>query len=158
MMEHHHKHDQRKLTSVETALEKFLSSINFKPKIEIISLQNASSRVLAKDVVSKIEIPSFDKASMDGFAIKSTDTKKATKKNHIFLKTVGKIFAGDVKKKSIKSGEAVAIATGSPLPNGADSVIMIEDVIKYKDKIKIITKIKKQNNVALRGEEVRKNQ
>ena len=80
MTEHHHKHDQRKLTSVETALEKFLSSINFKPKIEIIPLQNASSRVLAKDVVSKIEIPSFNKASMDGFAIKSTDTKKTTRK------------------------------------------------------------------------------
>jgi len=142
-MEHHHKHDQRKLTSVETALEKFLSSVNFKPKIEIISLQNASSRVLAKDIISKIEIPSFNKASMDGFAIKSIDTKNATKKNPVFLKTVGKIFAGDTKKKLIKSGEAIAIATGSPLPNGADSVIMIEDVIQSKDKIKIITKIKK---------------
>ena len=158
MMEHHHKHDQEKLTSVETALEKFLSSVNFKPKIEIISLQNASSRVLAKDVVSKIEIPSFDKASMDGFAIKSTDTKKTTRKSPKFLKIIGKLFAGDTKKKLIKSGEAIAIATGSPLPNGADSVIMIEDVIKYKDKIKIITKMKKQSNVALRGEEVKKNQ
>ncbi len=56
-MGHHHKYDQRKLVSVETALEKFLSSVNFKPKIEIIPLQNASSRVLAKDVISKIEIP-----------------------------------------------------------------------------------------------------
>jgi len=129
MIEHHHKHDQRKLASVETALEKFLSSINFKPKIEIISLQNASSRVLAKDILSKIEIPSFNKASMDGFAIKSTDTKKTTRKNPKFLKIIGKLFAGDTKKKSIKLGEAIAIATGSPLPNGADSVIMIEDVI-----------------------------
>ena len=157
-MEHHHKHDQRKLVSVETALEKFLSSVNFKPKIEIISLQNASSRVLAKDILSKIEIPSFNKASMDGFAIKSTDTKKTTRKNPKFLKIIGKLFAGDTKKKSIKPGEAIAISTGSPLPNGADSVIMIEDVIKYKDKIKIITKMKKQSNVALRGEEVKKNQ
>ena len=68
---HHKKHDLRKLTPVDIALEKFLLSVNFKPKIEVVSLQNASSRVLAKDVVSKIEIPSFDKASMDGFAIKS---------------------------------------------------------------------------------------
>jgi molybdopterin molybdotransferase len=158
MMEHHHKHDKRKLTSVETALEKIISLINFKPKIEIIPLQNASSRVLAKDVVSKNEIPSFNKASMDGFAIKSVDTKNATKKNPINLKIVGKVFAGDLKKKSIKPGEAIAISTGSPLPNGADSVIMIEDVIKYNDKIKIITKMKKQSNVALRGEEVKKNQ
>jgi len=112
MKHHHKKHHQSKLTSVETALEKFLSSVNLKPKIEIISLQNASSRVLAKDVESKIEIPSFNKASMDGFAIKSTDTKKASKKNPEFLKIIGKLFAGDPKKKLIKPGEAIAIATG----------------------------------------------
>jgi len=156
-MGHHYKYDQRKLVSVETALEKFLLSVNFKPKIEIIPLQNASSRVLAKDVINKIEIPSFNKASMDGFAIKSIDTKK-TRKNPTFLKIIGKIFAGDEKKKSIQIGEAIAIATGSPLPDGADAVIMIEDVIINNDKIKITKKVKKQSNVALRGEEVRKNQ
>jgi len=86
-MKHHHKeNDLKKLTSVEIALKKFLPSVNFKPKIEIVSLQNASTRVLAKDVVSKIEIPSFDKASMDGFAIKSSDTKNATKKKSRFPK------------------------------------------------------------------------
>jgi len=158
MMKHHKKHDLQKLTSVEIALEKFLSSVNFKPKIEIIHLKNASSRVLAKDVVSKIEIPSFDKASMDGFAIKSTDTKYATKKNPVFIKVIGKIFAGDKKKKSIKSSETLAIATGSSLPDGADAVIMIEDVIQYKDKIKITKKVKNQSNLALRGEEVSRNQ
>ena len=156
--DHHKKHNLKKLTSVETALKKFLSSVNFKPKIEIVSLKNASSRVLAKDVVSKIEIPSFDKASMDGFAIKSSNTKNATKKNPVFLKVIGKIFAGDTKKNSIKSNEAIAVATGSSLPDGADAVIMIEDVIQDSDKIKITKKIKKQSNLALRGEEVRKKQ
>ena len=158
MKHNHKKHNLRKLTSVEIALKKFLSSVNFKPKIEIVPLQNVSSRVLAKDVVSKIEIPSFDKASMDGFAIKSSNTKNATKKNPVFLKIMGKIFAGDNKKNSIKSGKTIAIATGSPLPDGADAVIMIEDVIQNKDKIKITKKVKKQSNLALRGEEVRKNQ
>ena len=155
-MEHHHNH--RKLTSVETALEKFLLSVNFKPKIEIVHLQNASSRVLAKDVVSKIEIPSFNKASMDGFALKSSDTKNSTKDNPTFLKVVGKIFAGDRKQQSIKSGECIAISTGSPLPNGADAVIMIEDVSKNNSKIEITKNVKKQSNIALHGEEVKKNQ
>jgi len=159
MMEHHHKkHNKRKLLSVENALEKFLSSVNFKPKIETVLLQNASSRVLAKDIISKIEIPPFNKASMDGFAVKSSDTKNATKKNPIFLNIVGTIFAGDNKKKLIKSNEAIAVATGSTLPDDADAVIMIEEVILYNDKIKIIKKIKKQSNLAFRGEEVRKNQ
>jgi len=158
-MKHHHKeNDLKKLTSVEIALKKFLPSVNFKPKIEIVSLQNSSTRVLAKDVVSKIDIPSFNKASMDGFAIKSSDTKHATKKNPVLLKIKGKIFAGDKKKNSIKSGVSLAIATGGSLPEGADAVIMIEDVIQNKDKIKITKKVKKQSNLALRGEEVRKNQ
>ena len=158
-MKHHHKeNDLKKLTSVEIALKKFLPSVNFKPKIEIVSLQNTSTRVLAKDVVSKIDIPSFNKASMDGFAIKSSDTKHATKKNPVLLKIKGKIFAGDKKKNSIKSGASLAIATGGSLPEGADSVIMIEDIIQNKDKIKITKKVKKQSNLALSGEEVRKNQ
>jgi len=157
-MVHHKKHNLRKLTSVEVALKKFLSSVNFKPKIENVPLNNASFRVLAKDIVSQSEIPSFDKASMDGFAIKSADTKNATKKNPVFLKIIGKIFAGERKKNSIKSSESLAIATGSPLPAGADAVIMLEDVVKNKDKIKIIKKVKKQDNLALRGEEIRKNQ
>jgi len=155
-MEHHHNH--RKLTSVETALKKFISSINFKPKIEIISLQNVSSRVLAKDVVSKIEIPSFNKASMDGFAIKSSDTKKAAKNNLVCLKIVGKIFAGERKEKLIKYGECIAISTGSLLPNGADAVIMIEDVLKNNSNIEITKNVKKNSNIALQGEEVKKNQ
>ncbi len=91
-MVHHKKHDLRKLTSVEIALKKFLSSVNFKPKIEIVPLKNASSRVLAKDVVSKIEIPSFNKASMDGFAVKSSNTKNATKKKPCLPKNYRKII------------------------------------------------------------------
>jgi len=158
MKHRHKKHDIKKLISVEIALKKFLSSVNFKPKVEVISLKNASSRVLAKDIVSQIEIPSFEKAAMDGFALKSTDTKNATKQSPIFLKIVGKIFAGSGKKKSIKIGETIAIATGSPLPSGADAVIMIEDVIQNKCTIKITKKVKKHDNLALRGEEVRKNQ
>jgi len=158
MKHHHKKHDLTKLTSSETALKKFLSSVNFTPKIEVISLKNISSRVLAKDIVSKTEIPSFNKASMDGFAIKSSNTKNATKKNPVFLKVKGKIFAGDQKKKSIKTGESLAIATGSPLPTGADAVIMIEHVMYNKETIKITKKVTKKSNLALRGEEVRKNQ
>jgi len=158
MKHHHKKHHIKKLTSVEVALKKFLSSVNFKPKVEVISLKNASSRVLAKDIVSQIEIPSFEKAAMDGFALKSSDTKNASKQNPIFLKIVGKIFAGNRKKNSIKLSETIAIATGSPLPSGADAVIMIEDVIQNKSTIKITKKVKKHDNLALRGEEVRKNQ
>jgi len=157
-MEHHHNHNHRKLTSVEQALEKFLLSVNFKPKIEIVFLQDASSRVLAKDIVSKMEIPSFNKASMDGFAIKSSDTKNSTKNNSTFLKVVGKIFAGDKKEQSIKSGECIAISTGSPLPKSTDAVIMIEDVLRKNGEIKITKNVKKHSNIALHGEEVKKNQ
>ena len=80
------------------------------------------------------------------------------KKNPVILKIKGKIFAGESTKKTIKPGETFAIATGSPIPKGADSVIMIEDVKVLKDKIMFSKKIKKNSNLALKGEEVKKNQ
>jgi len=70
MKHHHNKHETKKLTSVDIALKKFLSSVNFNPKVEVISLKNASSRVLAKDIVSQIEIPSFEKSCNGWFCIK----------------------------------------------------------------------------------------
>ena len=155
-MKHHKKHNSKKLVTADVALKKFLSSVHFIPRTEIISLKSATSRVLAKDIVSNIEIPSFDKAAMDGFAIKSSDTNKASRKNPITLKVVGKIFAGSRKKNFLKKGEALAVATGSPLPSGANAVIMVEDVFQNRSSVKISKRIKNHENVALRGEEVKK--
>jgi molybdopterin molybdotransferase len=153
----------RKYCSISLALKKFL----FQSKLsgisvgtEYISLVEATDRILADCIRCPINIPPFQRSTVDGFAVMSSDTKKATRDRHAVLNVVGEISAGKISRTRISSGKAVAIATGAKIPKGADSVIMIEDVLiedKGK-KICIPDKIGKGSNITPRGNDLRKGQ
>jgi molybdopterin molybdotransferase len=153
----------KKYCSISLALKKFL----FQSKLsgisvgtEYVSLVEATDRVLADCIRCPMDIPPFQRSTVDGFALISSDTKKATKDYHATLKVAGKISAGKGSQATISSGKAVAIATGAKIPKGADSVIMIEDVI-IEDKGKKICipyKIDKGSNISPRGNDLRKGQ
>jgi molybdopterin molybdotransferase len=153
----------RKYCSISLALKKFL----FQSKLsgisvgtEYISLVEATDRILADCIRCPINIPPFQRSTVDGFAVMSSDTKKATRDRHAVLNVVGEISAGKNSPIRISSGKAVAIATGAKIPKGADSVIMIEDVLiedKGK-KICIPDKIGKGSNITPRGNDLRKGQ
>jgi molybdenum cofactor synthesis domain-containing protein len=89
---------------------------------ETIDLQNSIGRVLAEDIFADTDLPPFDRAQMDGFAVKSEDVQNTPAK----LKIVGESVAGKRWNGKLKSGEAVRIMTGAALPVGADSVQKIE--------------------------------
>jgi len=95
---------------------------------------------------------------MDGYAIKSADTKNASTKNPVILKVVGKIYAGYGEKFKVRAGNAVAIATGARLPEGADAVAMIEDTKLQNDAVKSFIEIEKGKHIALRGNDVKHGQ
>ena len=153
----------RKYCSISLALKKFL----FQSKLsgisvgtEYISLVEATDRILADCIRCPINIPPFQRSTVDGFAVMSSDTKKATSDRHAVLNVVGEISAGKNSPIRVSSGKAVAIATGAKIPKGADSVIMIEDVLiedKGK-KICIPDKIGKGSNITPRGNDLRKGQ
>ncbi len=153
----------RKYCSISLALKKFL----FRSKLsgisvgtEYVSLIEATDRILADCIRCPLDIPPFHRSTVDGFAILSSDTKKATKDHHAILNVIGEIIAGKISRTRISSGKAVAIATGAKIPKGADSVIMIEDVI-VEDKGKKICiphKIGKGSNITPRGNDLRKGQ
>jgi molybdopterin molybdotransferase len=155
--------NHRKYCSISLALKKFL----FQSKLsgisvgtEYISLVEATDRILADCIRCPINIPPFQRSTVDGFAVMSSDTKKATRDRHAVLNVVGEISAGKISRTRISSGKAVAIATGAKIPKGADSVIMIEDVLiedKGK-KICIPDKIGKGSNITPRGNDLRKGQ
>ena len=153
----------RKYDSISLALKKFLSQSKISSasvRTEYVSLGEATDRVLAKGILCPTDIPPFWRSTVDGFAILSSDTKKATRYHHAMLNVVGKISAGKISRIRISSGKAVAIATGAKIPKGADSVIMIEDVIiedKGK-KIFIPYKINRGSNISPRGNDLRKGQ
>jgi molybdopterin molybdotransferase len=155
--------NHRKYYSISLALKKFLlrsklSGISV--GTEYVRLVEATDRILADYILCPIDIPPFRRSTVDGFAVISSDTKKATKDHHAMLNVVGEISAGKISRTRISSGKAVAIATGAKIPKGADSVIMIEDVIiedKGK-KIYIQDKIEKGSNITPRGNDLKKGQ
>jgi molybdopterin molybdotransferase len=153
----------RKYCSISLALKKFLSRSKLSSisvGTEYVSLVEATDRILANCIRCPIDIPPFQRSTVDGFALISSDTKEATKDHHAMLNVVGEISAGKISRARISSGKAVAIATGAKIPKGADSVIMIEDVIiedKGK-KICIRDKIDKGSNITPRGNDLRKGQ
>lgn len=108
----------------EVALKHILRNSRLLP-VEKIRIENSMDRVLREDIYSKIEMPPFDKSAVDGYAVRSRDASKVSVK----LECIGLIQAGENLKKPIKKGECVKIMTGTPMPEGADGVIMMEDAI-----------------------------
>src|SRR5688572_6569767 len=89
---------------------------------EGVALEESLGRVLAGDVVADTDLPPFDRAQMDGYAVRSADTSDAPAR----LRLVGEAAAGEGWRGRLQAGEAVRIMTGAPLPSGADSVQQVE--------------------------------
>ena len=114
-----------KLNSIQDALDKLLKSLK-SLDVEYVDIFNSVGRVLAEDVFAPIDVPPFDRATMDGYACRAEDTFGASIMSPILLRCVGSVKIGEVPKISIKSGEVVKIPTGGMIPNGANSVINLE--------------------------------
>lgn len=112
------------------------------------------SKVLSEDIYSKDSLPPFDKAAMDGYAIKSDETIKALEEVPAEFNIIGTIKAGDFYKEELKSGEALKIMTGAPLPKGADAIIQIENVKTHGNNLFVYEKVEKYKNVIKLGEEI----
>jgi molybdopterin molybdotransferase len=95
---------------------------------ETVPLQTASGRVLATAIVSDIDVPGFDRATMDGYAVIADTTEGATAYNQIALTVIGDALPGSPFQRTVSRGEAVRIMTGAPMPAGADAVLPAESV------------------------------
>jgi len=124
-------HDQEQFLHVldrDEAERRFRAAVDLAPRgIETISLDTALGRVLAADVVSPVDVPSFDRSNVDGFALVAEDTfgasEEVPRRVHLASEV---IHTGVVPTTVIRSGEAVGIATGGMMPRGADAVVMVE--------------------------------
>src|SRR5919107_4492724 len=90
--------------------------------LESVALADALGRVLAEDVAADTDLPPFDRAQMDGYAVRSEDLRETPAR----LRVVGEAAAGSGWRGTLQTGEAVRIMTGAPLPEGADSVQQVE--------------------------------
>jgi putative molybdopterin biosynthesis protein len=116
------------VVSAEEARTRFLRHLDLSPlPAESVALSSALGRVLAHDVASPVDVPPFDRANVDGFALRAADTGSATDTTPCRLRLNGEVIAcGTQPEIEVKPSTATAIATGGVIPRGADAVIMIE--------------------------------
>jgi molybdopterin molybdotransferase len=139
----------QKLTPVEEALELLLNSLKLEPLETVsISLAEALNHILAEDVIAEEDLPSFDRSAVDGYAVKANDTLGASQFNPKTLKLT--------KADRLLEGEAKEVWTGSPLPEGADAVLMLEYVKRLNDEIEVWVAVTPGENVSRKGEDVAK--
>jgi len=117
---------------------------------EEVSLESATGRVLSRDVFSDIDMPPFDKSAVDGFACRMQDLSAGAE-----FRVCETIPAGSVPGKELKQGECSRIMTGSMLPRGADTVIMVEDTTTSSAGTIIFNKEKSARNICYRAEDIR---
>jgi molybdopterin molybdotransferase len=112
---------------VQTPDELYQKMDRFKSlSFEKVGIESALHRILYEDVVSPINLPEFPRSTVDGFALKASDTYGASEKNPSILKVVGEIPMGRVSTIEVEDGEAVKVPTGGMVPKGADAVEMVE--------------------------------
>jgi len=124
-------------------------------RVETLNIDDASGRVLAEDIVAALSIPPFDRAAMDGYAVKAKDTFNSGQFNPKVLELVGELHAGETPKKRVNSGQCIQIATGAMMPRGADAVVMVEDTEAENSRVKVFKSAYPQANVGQKGEDIR---
>src|ERR1051325_961346 len=112
---------QKAMITVDQALDMILSRVDALGT-ETVALEVAHGRILAQEVLADLDLPPFDRARMDGYALRSDDACAAP----VSLKVVGEIAAGACFDGVIRAGEAIKIFTGAPVPKGADAVQKVE--------------------------------
>ena len=97
---------------------------------EKVDFRNSVGRALAEDLIALEDQPPFDNSAVDGYAVKLNAIAKATSENPVVLRCQEYIFAGRLDTISLQEGECVQVATGAPMPLGADAVVMREQVVR----------------------------
>ncbi len=141
-------------TKLGDALKLVLSRV--KPlSSEIVSFDQALGRVLSEDVISKTNVPPFNRSAVDGYAVRATDTFEASETKPKKLRVVGFAKIGVATKSCVRKGEAIKLMTGTPMPRGADAVVMVEHTKIEKKRIAVLVPLTLGKNVSAQGEDVR---
>ncbi len=134
-------------------LTKYLSTIP--QRSNEISTSEALASAIFEDIVSKFNVPPFDKALMDGYAVRAQDTFGAEEFSPIKLKLIGSIGMGEEPKFNVGQGTTAEISTGAPIPKGANSVVMVEYTKRKKDRIEIFRSVVPGENIIETGADIR---
>lgn len=140
------------MLTLDQARTQMLEQLPFPTETETLNLQQAANRICAEDVISPINVPSFDNSAMDGYAVRLADLQQS-----LTLSITGKSFAGNPFEGEWQAQSAVRIMTGAMIPEGADAVVMQEQVTVNEDGSVTFSELPKRNqNIRRIGEDVKK--
>jgi molybdopterin molybdotransferase len=140
------------VAQAENTILQLTSPLDPEHDIETLNLLDASGRILAEAVASALDFPHWDNSAMDGYAVRYEDVKSCTGDRPIKLDIVEEIPAGYQPQKTIQSGQAARILTGSVMPAGADTIVIQEDTQRQDNQVTILTAPKPQAFVRRQGE------
>ena len=149
--------DARPALSVAEALAAVLRRARALP-VEEVLLEHAIGRALAVDLVSRVTLPPWDNAGMDGYAVRADDVLGASATAPCALSVRGSLAAGSQERPEVTAGTCVRIMTGAPLPPGADAVVRVEDTDRDDRLVRIVDDRDVRTptrNVRPRGEDIR---
>ncbi len=144
----------RRLVSVEEVSRLIERHYSYVPKSEDVPIKDAVGRVLAEDIPSEVDVPSFDRAMYDGYALRAEDTFGADEENPVTLRIIGIAEAGKPFKGVVSEGEAVEIATGAVIPPGANAVVLVERTEVREDLLLIFKSVAPGANIQGTGTDV----
>ena len=148
------------LISLEEGLRILLECASPLTRTEQIGLLDATGRILAEAVVATMDVPPFPRASMDGYAVIAEDTFGAGNFNPVRLQLVEVVHAADIAREKVSRGSCIQVATGSPIPAGADAVVQVEDTelegeAAEAGKIKVYKPVYPRQNVSPQAQDIR---
>jgi molybdopterin molybdotransferase len=124
-------------------------------RTERVRLECAAGRVVASDVDSPADVPTFARSAMDGYAVVASDTAGASRESPRHLRIIGRSFTGEPSPERLSTGTCIEIATGAPLPDGADAVVMVEVTRSSLDGVDVLAPVSTGQNIGRRGADMR---
>jgi putative molybdopterin biosynthesis protein len=143
----------RDLAPPEAAHEA-IASLSLSPPAETVPLSEARGRVLAERIDATIDVPGFDRASVDGYAVRARDTFGADESDPVVLDLAGSVHAGETPAVTVESGTCAEISTGAVVPPGADAVVMVERTDDRGGEIEIRTAVAPGDRVMFAGADI----
>lgn len=145
----------KQFISLEEAVEIVKSNIS-ELETEYVKITESLNRTLGEDIHSPLNQPPFDRSPLDGYAIRSVDTKGVDKENPKILSVVDTEYAGYVSNIIPEENQCIKITTGAPIPEGTDCIVKFEDTDEFEDYIRIYKEYKQHQNVCFAGEDFEK--
>ena len=127
-------------------------------RVERVPLDRTHGRVLARDVIATADVPPFSRAAMDGYAVRAADTAGASPATPAVLTWIEKVFTGQMPQRTIGPGQCTEIATGAPMPHGADAVVMVEQTAADDTRTQIFAAAEPGQNIGRQGADIRNGQ